>query len=87
MPPFPSVGLTAELPTDGETFPFRARPWFRALTTGDHLMNQRPLDTQHLLLVLLAAAGTFYVAAVHPSLTEPIVAAAAIATLVWIVRQ
>ncbi|MFF4248949.1 hypothetical protein ACFYY2_31410 [Streptomyces sp. NPDC001822] len=50
-------------------------------------MNQRPLDTQHLLLVLLAAAGTFYVAAVHPSLTEPIVAAAAIATLVWIVRQ
>ncbi|MEV7304322.1 MULTISPECIES: hypothetical protein [Streptomyces] len=50
-------------------------------------MNQQPVDTQQILLMLLAAAGTFYVAAAHPSLTEPIVAAAAIATLVWVIRQ
>ncbi|WP_457493415.1 hypothetical protein [Streptomyces sp. P5_D11] len=50
-------------------------------------MTQRPLDTQQLLLVVFAAAGTFYVAVVHPAVTEPIVAAAAVASLIWLVRQ
>lgn len=50
-------------------------------------MTQRPLDVQQLLLLLLAVAGTFYVAAVHPAVTEPIVAAAAVGSLIWLVRQ
>ncbi|WP_327129611.1 hypothetical protein [Streptomyces sp. NBC_01727] len=45
-------------------------------------MTQRPLDGQQLLLLLLAAAGTFHVAVTHPAVTEPIVAAAAVASLI-----
>jgi len=47
-------------------------------------MPQRPFDAQLVLvLVLFGAAGTFYVAAVHPSMTEPILAAATVAALLW----